>query len=65
MTICVGGTKTFDQKEVKQGQKWVLEAEYDYNKFPGMSHGDDGKQSNVMGIVSLTEYHSLVDGEHC
>lgn len=39
-------------KQLKRGQKWVLEAFYDYAKHPGMTHAN-GKQENVMGIAIM------------
>jgi hypothetical protein len=39
-------------KELKKGQKWTLEAFYDYSKHAGMTHGN-GKQENVMGIAIM------------
>lgn len=39
-------------KELKKGQKWQLEAFYDYGKHAGMTH-ENGKQENVMGIAIM------------
>ncbi|TLD36045.1 DNA repair and recombination protein [Venturia nashicola] len=36
-------------KRMEKGQKWVLKAEYDFRKWPGMK-GEDGKWDEVMGI---------------
>jgi hypothetical protein len=43
---------TLGIKELKKGQKWELEAFYDYSKHGGMKH-DSGTQENVMGIAIM------------
>jgi hypothetical protein len=47
MKVCFG--KDITNKEVKKGQKWRLQAEYDFNKNKGMLH-DDGSLDTIMGI---------------
>jgi hypothetical protein len=47
MTACF--SDTLGIKQLKKGQKWDLEAFYDYSKHGGMLH-ENGKQENVMGI---------------
>ena len=39
-------------KQMKKGQKWLLTADYDYDKFKG-SLEQDGSQGAVMGIVIM------------
>jgi len=61
MTICSDnklGLKdypltTFDLKQLKKGQRWVLKAMYDYNQFPGMKKGNTNTMSTVMGIAIM------------
>ena len=47
MHICHG--KGLANDEIKKGQKWRLQADYDFDKFQGMMH-DDGSLDTVMGI---------------
>jgi hypothetical protein len=47
MSACTGDSLGI--KQLKKGQKWELEAFYDYAKHNGMTH-ENGKQENVMGI---------------
>jgi hypothetical protein len=47
MSICSGGS--LNQRYIKPGQKWEIQAYYDYKKDAGMVHSD-GKQDHVMGI---------------
>jgi hypothetical protein len=50
MSLCLTGRNFGGVTKVKSGQKWSLKAFYDYNTYPGMSHGE-GKQDNVMGKI--------------
>lgn len=50
MSVCSG--KTLGIERVQKGQKWDMEAYYDYSKFKGMKN-DEGKQTSVMGIAVM------------
>ncbi len=41
--------KELSNVQMKRGQKWRLQADYDFNKFKGMMH-EDGSWDEVMGI---------------
>jgi hypothetical protein len=47
MSICIGDKLGITQ--VKKGQRWVLKADYDYDKNKGDLH-DNGTQAPIMGI---------------
>jgi hypothetical protein len=51
MTMCTPGNG-LGVPEVKKGQKWVLKADYDYEKFKGMTN-NRGKQDTIMGIAIM------------
>jgi hypothetical protein len=59
MSFCLLGRSFGGQTEVKVGQKWELNAVYDYNAHPGMSH-EDGKQGNVMG---KSDFSNVVENQ--
>lgn len=50
MSLCINDT--LNVKELKKGQKWVLKADYDYNRNKGDLY-DTGKQETVMGIAIM------------
>jgi hypothetical protein len=50
MSVCYG--KTLGIERVQKGQKWDMEAYYDYSKHGGMK-SDEGKQTSVMGIAVM------------
>lgn len=50
MSTCQGSRLPVTQ--MKSGQDWLLTADYDYSKHPGMLK-DDGKQDDVMGIAIM------------
>jgi len=50
MSICVN--ESLGIKRVSKGQRWILKADYDYDKSKGMLH-DNGRQENIMGIAIM------------
>jgi hypothetical protein len=49
MAVCVKGQPGLKLDQMKAGQVWTVEAEYDYKQFAGATH-PNGQQENVMGI---------------
>jgi hypothetical protein len=49
MVLCWKGKEELKLPQIKTGQVWTIEAQYDYKQFTGATH-PDGKQENVMGI---------------
>jgi hypothetical protein len=49
MGVCAGSTMVI--RQVKKGQTWRITAYYDYDQHKGMI--ENGRQSNVMGIVVM------------
>lgn len=47
MNVCEGSK--IANNAMKRGQKWRLQADYDFSKFKGVLH-DDGELDSVMGI---------------
>jgi Stress up-regulated Nod 19 len=50
MNLCINDN--LGLKELKKGQRWVLKADYDYDKDKGDLH-DNGKQESIMGIAIM------------
>lgn len=50
MTICVKGKPELKLAQMRVGQSWTVEAQYDYKQFAGAVH-PNGAQENVMGIA--------------
>lgn len=46
-------------KTMQKGEKWVLKAEYDFGKWPGMK-GEDGKWDEAMGIRKCSLFFLVV-----
>jgi hypothetical protein len=49
MTVCVKGQPELKLNQIKAGQTWTVEADYNYQRFAGATH-PNGLQENVMGI---------------
>jgi hypothetical protein len=49
MVLCWKDKNELKVRQIKAGQTWTVEAQYDYKQFTGATH-PDGKQENVMGI---------------
>jgi hypothetical protein len=49
MVVCAKNQPELKLDQMKTGQTWTVEAEYDYRKFAGATH-PNGLQENVMGI---------------
>ena len=49
MSICVKGQPALKLNQMRAGQVWTVEAQYDYRQFAGATH-PGGAQENVMGI---------------
>lgn len=47
-------------KKIEKGQKWVLKADYDFGKWPGMK-GEDGKWDEVMGIRKYMSFPFVIE----
>ena len=50
MVLCWRGRDELKTAQIKSGQMWSIEAQYDYQKFAGAKH-KNGQQENVMGIA--------------
>ena len=50
MVLCWKGKDELKIPEIKSGQSWTVEAQYDYKQFAGATH-PNGQQENVMGIA--------------
>lgn len=50
MVLCWKGKQELKTPQIKTGQTWTVEAQYDYQKFAGATH-PNGQQENVMGIA--------------
>jgi len=50
MVLCYKGMSELKVPQMKVGDVWTVEADYDYRKFKGATH-PNGKQENVMGIA--------------
>jgi hypothetical protein len=51
MTMCTKGGG-LGLSDIKEGQRWVLKADYDYKKFKGMTN-KSRKQDTIMGIAVM------------
>jgi hypothetical protein len=52
MSICVKGRPNLLLNQMRPGQTWTVEAQYDYRQYTGATH-PNGLQENVMGIAIL------------
>ena len=52
MVICVKGRPELKMNQMRAGQMWTVEAQYDYKQFQGAVH-PNGLQENVMGIAII------------
>jgi hypothetical protein len=50
MVLCWKGKDDLKQPQIRSGQMWSVEAQYNYKEFTGATH-PNGQQENVMGIA--------------